>query len=98
MTYPCLPPLSFRQDTLAREIINRVNNTPYGHKGRNKAPESASSSRTRPANADNKEGENPNLQATQYVKIPHFVHANFVLIHVFYLALPVNGRNLLSQD
>ncbi|CAL1709508.1 unnamed protein product [Somion occarium] len=52
------------EDSLAREIINRVNNTPYGHKGRNKSSEAAASSRSRPSTNDAKEGENSNLQAT----------------------------------
>ncbi|THH02019.1 hypothetical protein EW026_g775 [Hermanssonia centrifuga] len=43
------------QDTLAKEIIDRVNNSPYGHKGRKRgAPPSG---RTRPTSAESKEGD-----------------------------------------
>ncbi|CCM05389.1 uncharacterized protein FIBRA_07605 [Fibroporia radiculosa] len=36
------------EDHLAREIINRVDNSPYGHKGRARGSEPATSNRTRP--------------------------------------------------
>ncbi|KAI0080455.1 hypothetical protein K474DRAFT_1637713 [Panus rudis PR-1116 ss-1] len=52
------------EDSLAKEIINRVNGSPYGHRGRNKGPDTVSSSRTRPANSDGTQSEAPSIQAT----------------------------------
>jgi len=44
------------EDALAKEIIERVNNSPYGHKGRKKSAPS-SSGRTRPTPNEPKDGE-----------------------------------------
>ncbi|KAI0943292.1 hypothetical protein AcW1_002495 [Taiwanofungus camphoratus] len=45
------------EDPLVKEIINRVDNSPYGHKGRSRGAEASSSSRTRPTAGDQREGE-----------------------------------------
>ncbi|OBZ66363.1 Nitrogen assimilation transcription factor nit-4 [Grifola frondosa] len=53
------------EDPLAKEIINRVDNSPYGHKGRSRGTEpTPSNSRTRPPPAEQREGEGLSIHAT----------------------------------
>lgn len=53
------------QDALAKAIIDRVNNSPYGHKGRKRG--ATTTSRSRPAASESKDGESPVSQSTQCV-------------------------------
>jgi hypothetical protein len=71
---PCSNLDVIRQDPLAREIIQRVDNSPYGVKGRARAAESPSaSSKARPNPAGVKpksDSPNPSIHATQSVPPP----------------------------
>ncbi|KAL6306894.1 fungal-specific transcription factor domain-containing protein [Sparassis latifolia] len=45
------------EDPLAKEIIDRVDNSPYGHKGRSRGAEATGSSRSRPAPSEGRDGD-----------------------------------------
>ncbi|EKM56762.1 uncharacterized protein PHACADRAFT_254069 [Phanerochaete carnosa HHB-10118-sp] len=50
------------EDPLAKDIIDRVNNSSYGHKGRKRG--ATTNTRSRPAPVESKGGDTPALQAT----------------------------------
>ena len=62
-----LTPRLALQDPLAEEIITRVDNSPYGHKGRMRGAEAAGPARSRPP-PEQRDGDA--LQATQYAPPP----------------------------
>ncbi|KAH8083353.1 fungal-specific transcription factor domain-containing protein [Cristinia sonorae] len=53
-----------REDTLAKEIISRVDNGTYGHQGRLHASQPSTAARPRPPQNEAKDSETPNLTAT----------------------------------
>jgi hypothetical protein len=75
---PCSNLDVIHQDPLAREIIQRVDNSPYGVKGRARAAESSSSSsKARPNPAagvkTKSDSPNPSIHATQSVPLLFFL-------------------------